>query len=74
MPAIRKYAGFRFGGNSFEFDHVEWFRGRAFPDLSMPKIDKINHANLRKKLNIRQNSCLVGCFVRAEKLYDRTFQ
>ena len=39
MPTIQKYAGLGFGGESFEFDDVKWFRGRAFPDLLMPDID-----------------------------------
>ena len=74
MPSIQKYAGLGFGGNSFEFDNVQWFRGRAFPDLFMPKIDKNARRALRKKHNISDAVCLIGCFVRSEKLYDPHFQ
>lgn len=74
MPTIQKYAGLGFGGNSFEFDDVKWFRGRAFPDLLMPKISKDSIEKLRDQHNIPRDSCLIGCFVRAEKLYDTNFQ
>ena len=30
MDSLDKYAGLGFGGKSFEFDGVQWFRGRAF--------------------------------------------
>lgn len=74
MPTIQKYAGLGFGGESFEFDDVRWFRGRAFPDLQMPKVSSNTLQKARKEFNIPQDCCLVGCFVRAEKLYSRTFQ
>ena len=38
MPTIQKYAGLGFGGESFIFDDVQWYRGRAFPELSCPTI------------------------------------
>lgn len=74
MPTIQKYAGLGFGGKSFEFDDTKWYRGRAFPDLLMPKVDNNRLLKFRKKFDIPQECCLVGCFVRAEKLYSRTFQ
>ena len=74
MPTIQKYAGLGFGGESFEFDDVKWYRGRAFPDLQMPIVDKNKLLKVRKRFNIPHDCCLVGCFVRAEKLYDKTFQ
>ena len=74
MPTIQKYAGLGFGGNSFEFDNVKWFRGRAFPDLLMPNVSKGSIKQLRDRHNIPRDSCLIGCFVRAEKLHDNNFQ
>ena len=74
MPTLQKYAGLGFGGESFKFDDVKWFRGRAFPDLQMPRVDRNKLLKVRNKFNIPQDCCLVGCFVRAEKLHSRIFQ
>lgn len=73
MPSLQKYAGLGFGGKSFCFDDVEWFRGRAFPELSMPKPNIDLKTSTLKKHNIPPDSITVGCFVRAEKLYDQGF-
>lgn len=72
MPTIQKYAGLGFGGKSFYFDDVEWFRGRAFPELSMPPCDNNLVTKSLKKCDIDNNAIVVGCFVRAEKLHDRS--
>ena len=75
MPTIQKYAGLGFGGKSFSFDHVEWFRGRAFPELMMPKVKSREQLRLylRNQNNIQVDSFVVGCLVRAEKLYAKGF-
>ena len=73
MPTIQKYAGLGFGGDSFSYDDVEWFRGRAFPDLNMPVVDKEKLTKLRIKENIPENAMVLGCFVRSEKLHDENF-
>ena len=73
IPTIQKYAGLGFGGSSFIFDDVNWFRGRAFPELSMPAVSKSDSDALRSSKKIPVNSIIVGCFVRAEKLHDPNF-
>ena len=73
MPTIQKYAGLGFGGKGFRFDGKEWFRGRAFPVLSMPEYNKKDSDLLRLQAKIPNNSLIVGCFVRAEKLHDQNF-
>lgn len=73
MPSIQKYAGLGFGGESFYFDDTKWFRGRAFPDLQMPRRDPILIEKLRHSCRVSRESLLVGCFVRAEKLHDKNF-
>ena len=72
MPTIQKYAGLGYGGNSFDFDDIKWFRGRAFPDLGMQNTT-IPRSHLHSLLKIPDGSLLVGCFVRSEKLYDLNF-
>lgn len=68
MNSLDKYAGLGFGGDSFEFDDIKWFRGRAFPDLSLPPCNskKLNH--FKDVFKIPDNSVIAGCFVRSEKL------
>ena len=73
MPSIQKYAGLGFGGNSFVFDDTYWFRGRAFPDLLMPKTPKEALESLKRKFSIPKDALIVGCFVRSEKLYEKQF-
>ena len=48
MSSLDKYAGLGFGGDCFEFDDIQWFRGRAFPDLSLPQLNPIQIDDLRK--------------------------
>lgn len=72
MNSLDKYAGLGFGGGSFEFDDVKWFRGRAFPDLTLPPASKENSSNF-KALKIPTNSVIAGCFVRSEKLNNVDF-
>ena len=73
MPTIQKYAGLGFGGDSFVFDDVHWYRGRAFPELSMPSLSKSDINNLRSSKKITSKSIVIGCFVRGEKLFDKSF-
>ena len=73
MPSIQKYAGLGFGGNSFVFDDTYWFRGRAFPDLLMPKTPKEALESLKRKFSIPKDALIAGCFVRSEKLYEKQF-
>lgn len=73
MPTIQKYAGLGFGGDSFVFDDTTWFRGRAFPELFMSQTNSKNFEKLKSYASIPANSFIVGCFVRAEKLYDKIF-
>ena len=68
MDSLDKYAGLGFGGDSFFFDDVHWFRGRAFPDLSLPKISTSQRDALRSSHGIPESALLAGCFVRTEKL------
>lgn len=68
MDSLDKYAGLGFGGGCFQYDDVDWFRGRAFPDLSLPKLNTTQIADLRKSINVSSSDILLGCFVRAEKL------
>ena len=72
MDSLDKYAGLGFGGGSFEFDDVKWFRGRAFPDLTLPSSSKDKSANF-KALKIPNSSVIAGCFVRSEKLNNIDF-
>lgn len=73
MDSLDKYAGLGFGGKSFTFDDVEWYRGRAFPDLTLPNVCKDVRQNIRRNLNIPLNGVLGGCFVRSEKLNNVKF-
>ena len=73
LPTIQKYAGLGFGGDSFVFDETYWFRGRAFPDLIMPKTTQQTLDCLKRKYSIPDKHLIVGCFVRSEKLYEKNF-
>ncbi|EAU71049.1 thiamine biosynthesis protein ThiC [Synechococcus sp. BL107] len=73
MPTIQKYAGLGFGGKSFTYDSVKWFRGRAFPALEIPKYNKQEISKLKNTQMISDQDIVVGCFVRSEKLHDKTF-
>ena len=73
MNSLDKYAGLGFGGNSFEFDDVKWFRGRAFPSLKLPPVSKEKFLHLKKELKIPTNCVIGGCFVRSEKLNNEAF-
>ena len=68
MDSLDKYAGLGFGGGSFYFDDIHWFRGRAFPDLSLPAITIHERDAMRSSFNIPSNAFVAGCFVRSEKL------
>ena len=68
MSSLDKYAGLGFGGDCFEFDDIRWFRGRAFPDLSLPQLNRIQIGELKKSINVSDKDLLLGCFVRSEKL------
>ena len=73
MDSIDKYAGLGFGGECFVFDDVQWFRGRAFPDLSLPLLTSNSIQSLRSAINVSSDDILLGCFVRAEKLNNIDF-
>lgn len=73
MDSLDKYAGLGFGGKSFSFDDIEWFRGRAFPDLSLPICSRDKLLKLKKSKNIPADVCLLGCFVRSEKLNNTAY-
>jgi len=70
MPTIQKYAGLGFGGKSFRFDDVQWFRGRAFPELNMRQVSEDKRYSLMRSKNIPFDAVVVGCFVRSEKLHS----
>ena len=73
MDSLDKYAGLGFGGDTFMFDDIEWFRGRAFPDLTIPILSRQRISQLRNKNSIPDGVILAGCFVRAEKLNNPEF-
>ena len=73
MDSLDKYAGLGFGGENFIFDDKEWFRGRAFPDLTLPKVSQIEKRKLLISQNIPEDSFVIGCFVREEKLNNRNY-
>ena len=73
MSSLDKYAGLGFGGDSFDFDDIQWFRGRAFPDLSLPLCSENRLSFLRHKYQIPVNAVLAGCFVRTEKLNNSDY-
>lgn len=73
MPTLQKYAGLGFGGTSFLFDDKSWFRGRAFPDLTLPNLTTQDCKDIRSKFSIPYNAFVVGCFVRSEKLSNLDF-
>ena len=73
MPTIQKYAGLGFGGDSFLYDDVEWYRGRAFPELNMKPIDESQKRNLLRTKKIAVDSLVIGCFVRSEKLHSSDY-
>ena len=51
MPTLQKYAGLGFGGESFKFDDVKWFRGRAFQIYKCQE-DRNKLLKVRNKFNI----------------------
>lgn len=73
MSSLDKYAGLGFGGGSFDFDDIQWFRGRAFPDLSLPLCSENRISFLRHKYQIPVNAVVAGCFVRTEKLNNSDY-
>jgi len=73
MNSLDKYAGLGFGGNSFEFDDIKWFRGRAFPSLKLPPVSQEKLLHLKKELKIPTDCVVGGCFVRSEKLNNEAF-
>lgn len=73
MDSLDKYAGLGFGGTNFVFDDIEWYRGRAFPSLLLPKVDKNHKKKLLSIAQIPENSFVIGCFVRSEKLNNPEF-
>ena len=73
MESLDKYAGLGFGGKTFIFDDIEWYRGRAFPSLSLPSVsNEVMNADLISA-NIPINGFKIGCFVRSEKLNNINF-
>jgi hypothetical protein len=73
MDSLDKYAGLGFGGESFVFDDVEWFRGRAFPVLELPKINNTDKLRIKSKYGIPKDKMLLGCSVRTEKLNSKKY-
>ncbi len=73
MNSLDKYAGLGFGGDSFKFDDINWFRGRAFPKLSIPSRNEQLFAQFKRERNIANKSIIAGCFVRSEKLNNPSF-
>ena len=73
MDSLDKYAGLGFGGKSFTFDDVEWYRGRAFPSLALPKMNHQVKQKLLSSAGIPEGSFVIGCFVRSEKLNNVAF-
>ncbi|MCB4412112.1 hypothetical protein [Synechococcus sp. MU1611] len=73
MDSLDKYAGLGFGGKSFYYDDVEWFRGRAFPSLAFSKINSKTKEKLLESAGIPINSFVIGCFVRSEKLNNDAY-
>lgn len=73
MDSLDKYAGLGFGGKSFIFDDVEWYRGRAFPSLVLPKINHQIKQKLLASAGIPEGAFVIGCFVRSEKLNNVAF-
>ena len=69
MPTLDKYAAIGFGGNSFNYEGTEWYRGRAFPYLERRYISDQEKVSLKRKYKIPLNSKVVGCFVREEKTH-----
>lgn len=73
MDSLDKYAGLGFGGNSFVYDDIEWYRGRAFPSLVFSKINDQTKRKLLSSVGIPNHSLVIGCFVRSEKLNNIAF-
>lgn len=73
MDSLNKYAGLGFGGKSFNFDGISWYRGRAFPRLVLPEYEYSDFMKLRSENDIPADCFLVGCFVRTEKLFDEKY-
>ena len=70
MPTIQKYAGIGSSSVAFSFDTIDWFRGRAFPHLSLKSKDDEFCMSARQKFSITDSSFVIGCFVRSEKLHN----
>ena len=73
MNTIDKYAGLGFGGGSFNFDGINWFRGRAFPLLIKHSVSNIDRTNFRDSHKLPYDAFLFGCFVRSEKLNSEKY-
>ena len=73
MESLDKYAGLGFGGKSFVYDDIEWYRGRAFPSLALPEINHQAKQKLLASAGIPEGSFVIGCFVRSEKLNNIVF-
>ena len=72
MPSLSHYAGLGYGGSSFIYDDVEWFRGRAFPALYENKLSEKEIKRLKEDLGINENKLVAACYVRSEKLNDES--
>ncbi|WP_162176160.1 hypothetical protein [Synechococcus sp. KORDI-49] len=70
MPTIQKYAGIGSSSVAFSFDTIDWFRGRAFPHLSLKSKNDEFCLCAKKKFCITDSSFVMGCFVRSEKLHN----
>lgn len=73
LPSIDLYAGLGFGGSPFKYDGQEWFRGRAFPLLSMPPPTENQKSHIKSKYRIPHDAIVIGAFVRAEKLHNSQY-
>ena len=73
MPTLDKYAAIGFGGKSFVYDGIEWFRGRAFPYLKKAVVSQSEKKAMKEKYEIPLDSKVIGCFVREEKTHGREF-
>lgn len=73
MDSIDKYAGLGFGGDSFTYDDIQWFRGRAFPDLTLPNVDQSFIDTTRRLHGIPSDAIVAGVFVRSEKLNNSSY-
>lgn len=73
MPTIQKYAGIGSSSIPFNFDTVNWFRGRSFPVLDLRNVNDTEIERMKGQFFINKDNLVAGCFVRSEKLHDINF-